>query len=166
MTPDSTSDTTLTAEPDEQEIVVTRVFDAPRERVYEAYTDPSLIPEWWGPSGIETTVDEMDVQPGGKWRYVQHMPDGSDVAFHGIYHETAAPERIDFTSEFGGAPGNVVLETVTFEEQDGRTKLTDTSVFQSVEARDATLESGMEEGTHDSMERFADLLATSEEAEQ
>lgn len=108
----------------------------------------------------------MDVQSGGTWRYVQHMPDGSEVVFHGVYHEAAAPERIDFTPEFEGAPDNVVLETVTFEEQDGKTKLTDTSVFQSVEARDAMLESGMEEGTDDSMERFANLLATSEEAEQ
>jgi len=150
----------LIAEPGKQEIVMTRLFDAPRELVFKAYTDPNLIPQWWGPKNLTTTVDKMDVREGGVWRFVQRDSEGNEYAFHGVYHAIVSPERLVYTFEFEGMPGHVLLATVTFEElNDGKTKLTDRSVFQSVEDRDGMLQSGMEEGAAESMDRFAELLA-------
>lgn len=150
----------LIAEPGKQEIVMTRLFDAPRELVFKAYTDPNLIPQWWGPKSLTTTVDKMDVKEGGVWRFVQRDAEGNEYAFHGVYHAIVSPERLVYTFEFDGIPGHVLLATVTFEElNDGKTKLTDRSVFQSVEDRDGMLKSGMEEGAAESMDRFAELLA-------
>jgi len=149
----------LIAEPGVQEIVATRVFDAPRELVFKAITDPNLIPQWWGPRSLTTTVDKMEVKPGGIWRFVQRDAGGNEYAFHGVYHGIESPDRIVYTFEFEGVPGHVLLETVTFEDQDGKTKLVDQSVFQSVEDRDGMLMSGMEEGAAETMDRFAELLA-------
>lgn len=131
---------TLTAEPGKHELVMTRVFDAPRDLVFKTYTDPALVPRWWGPEGMTTIVDAMDVRKGGIWRYVQHNAEGNEYAFNGVYHEVLAPERLIYTFEFEPMPGRVVLETITFEEQaDGTTRLIDTGVFQSVEDRDAMI---------------------------
>jgi uncharacterized protein YndB with AHSA1/START domain len=149
----------LVAEPHKQEVVVTRVFDAPRERVFKTMTDPKLIPDWWGPKYLTTTVEKMDVRPGGVWRFVQRDADGNAYAFHGVYHEVVSPERLVYTFEFEGVPGHVLLETVTFEEQNGKTKVTDQSIFQSVQDRDGMLQSGMEQGAAESEERLAALLA-------
>lgn len=151
--------TNLIAEPGKQGIVVTHVFDAPRELVFKAFTDPNLISQWWGPRRYTTTVDRMDVRQGGVWRYVQQDAEGNEYAFHGVYHDIASPERLVFTFEFEGMPGHVLLETVTLEEQEGKTRLTDSSVFQSVEDRDGMLQSGMESGASESMDRLAELLA-------
>ncbi len=151
--------TNLIAEPGKQEIVMMRVFDAPRELVFKAYTDPNLIPKWWGPSSLTTTVDKMDVRLGGVWRFVQRDADGNEYGFHGVYHESLAPERLIYTFEFEPMPGHVLLETVRFEEHDGKTKVTVTSVFQTVEDRDGMLQSGMEEGAVETWDRFAELLA-------
>ena len=151
--------TNLIAEPRKQEIVVTRVFDAPRARVFKTMTDPALIPDWWGPKYLTTTVEQMDVRPGGVWRFVQRDADGNTYAFHGVYHEVVPPERLVYTFEFEGTPGHVLLETVTFEEQNGQTKVTDQSVFQSVKDRDGMLQSGMEQGAAESEDRLAALLA-------
>jgi uncharacterized protein YndB with AHSA1/START domain len=150
---------TLTAEPGKYDIVMTRVFDAPRERVFRAYTDPELVPQWWGPRGVTTIVDEMDVRKGGRWRYIHRGADGTEYAFNGVYHEVVAPERLVYTFEFEPMPGHVLLETVTFEEQpDGTTKLIDASIFQSVADRDGMLSMGMEGGAAETMDRLADLL--------
>jgi len=152
--------TVLVAEPEKHEIIMTRIFDAPRERVFKAYTDPNLIPQWWGPKRYTTTVDKMEVKPGGIWRFVQRDESGNQFAFRGVYHEITSPERLVYTFEFEGMPGHILLATVTFEElSDGRTKLTDSSVFQSVADRDAMLRTDMEEGASESMDRFAELLA-------
>jgi len=148
----------LVAEPGKHEIVVSRVFDAPRELVFKVYTDPEAIPQWWGPRRLTTTVDQMEVKPGGIWRYIEQDADGNEFAFHGVYHGILAPEKLIYTFEFEGMPGHVALATVTFEESDGKTILTDSSVFQSVEDRDGMLSSGMEEGATELMERFAELL--------
>lgn len=151
--------TQFIAEPGRQEIVVIRVFDAPRERVFKAYTDPNSIPLWWGPEFLTTTVDKMDVRQGGIWRFVQHDVEGNEYAFHGVYHESLAPERLVLTWEYEGMPGHVLLETVTFEEHPGgRTKLTDRSVFQTQEDRDALLRAGAAEGAV-MFDRLAELLA-------
>ena len=153
------ADTKIVAEPGKQEIVLTRVLDAPRDLVFKVCTDPNLIPQWWGPSYLTTTVDKMEVRPGGVWRYVQRDPQGNEYGFHGVYHDIVSPERIVSTFEFEGVPGHVLLETVTFEEQGGKTKLTEQSVFQSVEDRDGMLQSGMESGATEMMDRLAALVA-------
>ncbi len=151
--------TTVTT-PTDREIVSERVFDAPRERVFAAYTDPELIPRWWGPRRMTTTVDRMDVRPGGAWRFVMREPDGSEQGFRGVYREVAQPERIVQTFEWEGLPGHVIVETATFEDLGGgRTKLTTTSLFHTTEERDGMLSSGMERGMTESHERLAELLA-------
>ncbi len=148
----------LTAEPGKHSIVMTRDFDAPRELVFKAITDPNLIPQWWGPRSLTTTVDKMEVRPGGIWRFVERDADGNEDAFHGVYHDITLPERLIYTFEWEGMPGHVLLETVTFKDQDGKTRLTDISVFQTVEDRDGMLQSGMEGGAAESMDRLAELL--------
>ncbi len=147
-----------TAEPGRQDIVTTRIFDAPRDLVWRAVTDPEFIPRWWGPRSLTTTVEQMDVRPGGIWRFVQRDAEGNEYAFRGVYHDITPPERLIYTFEFEGMPGHVLLETVTLEDLNGRTKMTDRSVFQTVEDRDGMLASGMEEGAAESMDRFAELL--------
>ena len=153
------SKTEYQIEPGKQEIVVTRVFDAPRDLVFKACTDPNLIASWWGPRRLTTTIDKMEVKPGGMWRFVQRDIEGHVFAFHGVYHEVTVPERCVQTFEFEGVPGHVAMDTTTFEEVDGKTKLTQQSVFQSVEDRDGMVQSGMQEGASESMDRLAELLA-------
>jgi uncharacterized protein YndB with AHSA1/START domain len=148
----------LITAPGVQEIVVTRVFDAPRERVFRAHTDPNLIAQWWGPARFTTIVDEMDARPGGSWRFINRDADGNDYAFHGVFHEIVEPERITWTFEFEGVPGHVSLETVTFEERHGKTTLTVHSVYQSVQDRDGMINAGMAEGLAESWDRLAALV--------
>ncbi len=149
------------AEPGKQEVVMSREFNAPRELIFKVFTDPTLVPKWWGPHGITTVVDQMEVRMGGIWRYVQRDEDGNEYAFHGVYHDITAPERLVYTFEFEGMPGHVVLETVTLTEQGGKTIMTDTSLFQSVDAREGMLQSGMEQGAAESWDRLEALLITS-----
>ena len=150
---------TLVAEPGQPVIVMTRTFDAPRALGYRAFTDPALIPRWWGPRRYTTTVDRMEVKMGGLWRFVQHGADG-EFAFRGVYHQTLAPERLVYTFEFEGMPGHIQLETVSLEEHDSQTTVIDCVVFQSVEDRDGMLQTGMEDGAAESWDRFAELLKT------
>lgn len=149
----------LIAEPGKHEIIMTRVFDAPRDLVFKVLTDPALIPQWWGLRNNTTIVDKMDVQAGGLWRYVQRDQQGNEFAFHGVYH-TITPEQIVDTFEFEGMPGHVLLETMTLEAPTAdTTKVTVSSVFQSVADRDGMLNSGMEQGANESYDRLAELLA-------
>jgi uncharacterized protein YndB with AHSA1/START domain len=149
------------AEPGKHEIIMSRVFDAPRELVFKTITDPKLVPQWWGPRNYTTIVDTMDVRAGGLWRYIQRDQQGNAFAFHGVYHSITAPERVIDTFEFEGMPGHVILETMTLEAQaDGKTKLTISSVFQSVADRDGMLSSGMEQGANESYDRLDELLKT------
>lgn len=141
-----------------RELVITRVFDAPRELVFKTHTDPALIPKWWGPRGFTTTVDKMEVRPDGVWRFVQRGQDGKEYAFNGVYREVVPPERLVQTFEFEGMPGHVLLQTATFEDQGRKTKLTTTALFQSVEDRDGMLKTGMKEGATETLDRFAELL--------
>jgi uncharacterized protein YndB with AHSA1/START domain len=143
----------------DREVVLTRIFDAPRELVVKAHTDPDLIPQWWGLRGNTTIVEKMDVRPGGTWRFIQRDAEGNDFAFHGEYREVVPLERLVSTFEFEGAPGHIILDTSSFEElPDGRTKLTATSLFESVRDRDGMLNSGMESGSNESWDRLAELL--------
>jgi uncharacterized protein YndB with AHSA1/START domain len=157
----SANKTNISAEPGKQEILITREFDAPRELVFKACTDPQLIPQWWGPRSLSTEVDQMDVRPGGQWRFINRDAGGNAYAFHGVYHEVLAPGRIIDTFEFEGLPetGHVTLETMKLEAlPGGRTKLTAQSVFQSVADRDGMLQGGMEAGVNDTYDRLAELL--------
>jgi uncharacterized protein YndB with AHSA1/START domain len=147
----------FTAEPGSLEIVTTYTFDAPRERVFEAYNDPELTGQWWVPAGSGLTVDKSDVKTGGSWRYVMGGGDQT-FSFRGVYHRVTAPEQLVFTWQYEDAP-TVILQTVTFEETpDGKTKVTDQGVFQSVEDRDGMLQSGMGEGSVPMFDRLAKLL--------
>lgn len=138
---------------------MTRIFDAPRELVFRAYTDPELIPRWWGLRGNTTTVEKMDLRPGGTWRFIQRDAEGNEFAFKGEYREIVPPQRLVNTFEFEGMPGHVILDTSVFEElPDGRTKLTATSLFKTVEDRDGMLNSGMEGGSNESWDRLSELL--------
>jgi uncharacterized protein YndB with AHSA1/START domain len=137
---------------------MTRVFEAPRELVFRAYTDPALIPKWWGPRGSQTRVDKMEVRASGVWRFVQHGPDGKEYAFNGVFREIVPPERLVQTFEFEGMPGHVLLQTVTFEDQGEKTKLTVAALFQSMEDRDGMLKTGMKEGATETLDRLAELL--------
>jgi uncharacterized protein YndB with AHSA1/START domain len=146
--------------PGDRDIRVERVFDAPRERVFATYTDPALIPEWWGPYDTITIVDTMDVRPGGAWRFVVRGADGSETAFRGTYREVVPPERIAQTFEWEGMPGHVSVESATFEDLgDGRTKVVTTSLFHTPEERDGMMASGMEGGLNQSYARLDALLA-------
>ena len=147
--------------PTDREIQIERWFDAPRERVFAVYTDPALIPEWWGPQGVTTIVDEMDPRTGGRWRLICRNADGSEDAFRGAYREVTAPERISQTFEWEGMPGYVSLETATFEDHGERTKVKTVSVFYSQEERDGMLGSGMEGGMNETYDRFDEVLARS-----
>ncbi len=152
-----TQSTTVKARSD-REIVSERVFDAPRERVFEAFTDPELIPEWWGPRNVTTTVDKMDVRPGGDWRFVCQSSDGNTDGFRGTYREITPPERVVQTFEWEGMPGHVIVETATFEDLGERTKVTNVSLFHTTEERDGMLAAGMEGGLTESYERLDELL--------
>ncbi len=153
--------TRLVAEPGKQEIVITRLFEASRDRLFKALTNPSLIPQWCGgPGHPNTVVDQMEVRPGGawRWRFIDRETQGSGVGLHGVYHEVMPPERLVYTFEFEGVPGHVLLRTVSLEDRNGKTLLTEQSVFQSVEDRDGMLQSGIKEGTGASWDRLEALL--------
>jgi uncharacterized protein YndB with AHSA1/START domain len=143
----------------EREIEMTRIFAAPRELVFEAYTDPGHIPHWWGPCSVTTRVESMDVRPGGRWRFIQRYPDGAEYAFFGEYREVAPPERLVSTFEFEGVPGLVMVDTLTLREADGKTMLTVISRFASREERDRMRESGLHDGAAEMWDRLAEHLA-------
>jgi len=152
------SKTSIVAEPNKQEVIISRTFEAPRELVFRMWTDAAYIPDWWGPSSMTTIVDSLDAKKGGIWRYVQRDPAGNEYAHNGVFHEVTSPERLINTYEFEGVPA-VGLVKVTFEElSGGRTKLTEISLYPSVEIRDGVLQSGMTEGAIELMDRFAVLL--------
>jgi uncharacterized protein YndB with AHSA1/START domain len=140
-----------------------RTFDAPRDRVWKAFTDPEAIPHWWGKHGTTTIVEEMDVRPGGKWRYVNRADDREEVAFYGEYLEVDPPQGFKWTFMFDvegvGPMGGP--ETYTFEEIDGRTKVVSTGHMGSVEVLEGALSTGMVEGGLETWDRLAALLAKS-----
>ena len=155
---EKTSGSTTFTTPSDREIRMTRVFNAPRERVFQAHTDRQHVPHWWGQRNSTTIVDVMDVRPGGAWRFVQRDPEGNEYGFRGEYREVVPPERLVYTFEFEGMPGHILVETVTFEEHDGKSTITSTAVFDSTEDRDGMLESGMEAGANESWDRLAELI--------
>ncbi|HYT99726.1 MAG TPA: SRPBCC family protein [Gemmatimonadales bacterium] len=149
--------------PSDREIAMTRVFDAPRTLVFDAHTKPDLVRLWLlGPPGWSMPVCEMDVRVGGTYRWVwRHDRDGTTMGMGGVYREIVKPERLVTTERFDEAwyPGEA-LNTLVLVEQGGRTTLTQTMRYESQEARDAVLKSGMEKGVAASYDRLADLLAS------
>jgi uncharacterized protein YndB with AHSA1/START domain len=153
------SKTMITAESGIPQIIITREFDAPRDLVFRAHTDPDLLVQWLGPRDLALTIDRYEVRNGGTWRYVNTDADGNEYGFHGVFHGDPSPDAIVQTFEFEGVPGHVCLQTAAFAERGGKTLVRTVSAFQSVEDRDAMVASGMERGVHDSGERLAELLA-------
>ena len=138
-----------------------RTFDAPRAQVWKAFTDPEIVPRWWGPHGTTTTVVEMDVRPGGAWRYVSSAPDRDDVAFFGEYLEIDPPRTIKWTFLFDvegmGPQGGP--ETFTFEDLGAKTRVTSVGHMGSAEAIDGALATGMVGGAIETWDRLASVLA-------
>jgi uncharacterized protein YndB with AHSA1/START domain len=153
----SSGPTTLTLPTDEQ-ILITREFDASKELVYRAWTTPELVKRWWHANRGEATVAEIDLRVGGKWRYVMISHDGVEVGFHGEYREIVPNERIVSTEVYEGLPEGVseedaaTVNTATFIETDGRTTLTLLIEATSKVSRDAIIDSGMEDGLHDALD--------------
>ena len=152
---------TMTVYSDGTDLVYERTFDAPRELVWKAFMDPDLVPRWWGPHGTSTTVVEMDVRVGGKWRDISRAADRDDVAFYGQYVEIEPPSRFTWTFLFDvegmGEQGGP--ETFTFDDVDGKKKLTARSHFSSVEEIEGALASGMIGGAVETWDRLEALLA-------
>lgn len=146
--------------PSDTEIRMTREFDAPAALVFEASTRPEHIRRWWGLRDHEMTVCDIDLRPGGAWRWVLRDREGNEVGFHGVYQEIDRPGRIVHTECFDPAPDDESLVTVTFDERDGRTLMTSTSRYSSKEVRDMVIRSGMESGAAESLDRLAELVAT------
>jgi uncharacterized protein YndB with AHSA1/START domain len=147
--------------PSDREIVMTRVFDAPRDLVFEAHTSCEHLSNWWGPRKYEFASCEIDFRPGGTWRIVHRAEGEEDQGFRGEFREIVRPERIVWTFEWEGMPGHISVDTLTFEEHDGKTTITARSVFDSVEDRDGMLQSGMEEGaaeTYDRLDEYLEVL--------
>ena len=146
----------------EREIVITRVFDAPRELVFRAWTDPKHMERWWGPKGFTNTVEQMDVRPGGAWRIVMHAPDGGSYPAQGVYSEIVPPERLVFTNNAVDKDGNSIIDgftTVTFADQDGKTKLTLHTRGVAMVGYAANYLKGMEMGWTQSLEKLGEELA-------
>jgi uncharacterized protein YndB with AHSA1/START domain len=152
---------TTTVFSDGGDLVFERVFDAPREQVWKAFTDPELIPRWWGPHGTMTKVLEMDVRPGGTWRYANSAPDREDVVFYGEYLEVTPPEGYKWTFMFDveGVGPQGGPETFILEELDGKTKVTSIGHMGSEEVLEAALATGMVRGGIETWDRLATLLA-------
>lgn len=140
-------------------IDMSREFDAPRDLVFKAYTDPELLVQWLGPRKYKMTVESWDVRDGGKWRYVNTDDDGNAWGFHGVFHGDQTPDGMLQTFEFEGSPGNVSLESLVFEDEDGKTVIRNHSVYQSVQARDAMIASGMEGGVNEGFDRLDELIS-------
>jgi len=145
--------------PTDREIVLTRIFDAPRAMVFDAFTKPELLKRWFGPRGWSLDVCEVDLKVGGKWRFVMRGLDGTSMGMGGVYLEIAPPERLVSTESFDDHPGESVVTTVLVEER-GKTTMTGTLLYQSKEIRDAVIKSGMEHGAGESYDRLAELIAS------
>jgi len=146
--------------PSDREILMTRVFDAPRHLVFEAFTRPELLKRWFGPRGHNLTVCEVDFRVGGRWRFVIRDPDGNDMGMRGVYREIDAPVRIVHTESFdGSSDGREAIVTTVFTQQGGKTTVRITVLSPSKAVRDAVIASGMEHGAAETYDKLAELLA-------
>ncbi|MDD7940739.1 SRPBCC family protein [Actinomycetospora lutea] len=155
----TTRETTITADPEAPTVVITREFDAPRENVFRAHVEPDLVKRWLGPRDLTMEIDTYDARTGGSYRYT-HRDDSGEYTFFGSFHEVRPSERIVQTFTYEGFPDSVTLETMTFIDLgDGRTRLEGLSLFESLEARDGMIASGMEVGVNEGYEKLDELLA-------
>ena len=143
--------------PTDREIVMTRVFDAPRHLVFDAFTKPELLKRWFGPRGWSLVVCEVDLKVGGTFRFVLRGPDGTEMGMRGVYREIVPPERSVHMESFDDYPGESQV-TAVFVEKGGKTTLTATVLYPSKEVRDAVIRSGMEHGAAESYDKLAELL--------
>jgi uncharacterized protein YndB with AHSA1/START domain len=144
--------------PSDREIHIVRIFNAPRERVWKALTDPALVAQWWG-RGNKLVVERMELHKGGHWRFVEHSPEGVH-GFEGRFREVTPPERVVQTFEWDGMPGHVAVQTMVLTDLGGgRTQLVSLSLFHTTEERDGMLHSGMEQGLNQSYQALDKLLA-------
>lgn len=158
MTTTAKAAATTYTTPSDLEIVVTRIVDAPRRLVFEAHTNPAHVPHWMlGPSGWTMPVCEIDLRPGGAWHFVWRGSDGAEMAMHGVYQEIVPHERVVSTESWGGDWADT-LNTLTLSEKNGRTTITQHTRYQSKEARDAALKTGMLEGMSQTYDRLAEYL--------
>lgn len=144
--------------PTDREVVMTRVFDAPRSMVFDAFSKPELLKRWFGPRGWDLVVCEVDLKVGGGFRFVLRGPDGKDMGMRGVYREIVPPERSVHMETFDDYPGEAQV-TAVFVEQGGQTTFTARVLYASPEIRDAVIQSGMEHGAAESYDRLAELLA-------
>jgi uncharacterized protein YndB with AHSA1/START domain len=144
--------------PTDREIVLTRVFDAPRNLVFDAFSKPELLKRWFGPRGWSLVVCDVDLRVGGGFRFVMRSPDGKDMGMRGTYRELAPPDRSVHMESFDDYPGESQV-TAAFVEKDGKTTLTATILYPSKEIRDIVIKSGMEYGAAESYDKLAELLA-------
>jgi uncharacterized protein YndB with AHSA1/START domain len=151
-------ETELVVDPAIPTIVVTREFEAPPARVFRAWTDPELVVRWLGPRDLTLRIDQLDARTGGTYRYC-HSDGTEEYGFYGVFHEVRPDERIVQTFSFDGAPDEVMLETIVFEDLGGRTRVVSTSVSDSLAARDQAVAAGMEHGVRESYERLDEVLA-------
>ena len=155
----TTRETTITADPAAPTVVITREFDAPRENVFRAHVEPDLVKRWLGPRDLTMEIDTYDARTGGAYRYTHRDP-GGEYTFFGSFHEVRPSERIVQTFTYEGFPDSVTLETMTFIDLgNGRTRLEGLSLFESIEARDGMVASGMEIGVNEGYEKLDELLA-------
>ena len=153
-----TTKATIT-KPSDREIRIERIFNAPRDRVWKAMTDPKLVAQWWG-RGNKLVIERFEVKRGGHWRCVEHSDHG-EHGFEGRFREVTPPERIVQTFEWDGMPGHVAVETMTLEDLgDDRTRLVTTSLFHTTQERDGMLQSGMEGGLNESYAALDKVLAS------
>lgn len=156
----ATNETTITVDSKVPMVRITREFDAPREKVFRAHTDPELVKQWLGPRRLKMDIDHYDCRTGGSYRYVHSGDDGVEHWFHGSFHEVRPNEVIVQTFTYEPFPDQVALERCEFEDLGGgRTRLTATSLVDSFEARDGFVASGMEYGVREGYERLDELLA-------
>ena len=146
--------------PTDEQILITREFDAPKDLVFKAYTTPELVRRWWHAKRGEMTVAEIDLRVGGRWRYVMVTPDGFEVGFNGEFREIVPNERLVTTEVYEGMPDAQALDTVTFAEVDGRTTLTILVEHTSKAHRDAHIDSGMEDGLQDALDLLEELAVS------
>ncbi len=161
MTSLSTPTLTVTLHSD-REVILEREFDAPRELVFDAFSKPEHVAHWWGQQGSTMPICEMDFRPGGAWRFVEQAADGNQYGFRGEYREIVRPDRIVWTFEYEGLPGHISVDSLVFEEIEHgqRTRITSTTVFDSLADRDGMIQSGMAQGASESYERMANYLRT------
>jgi uncharacterized protein YndB with AHSA1/START domain len=157
MTTSGTAKVTL---PADEQILITREFNAPKHLVYKAWTTPDLVRRWWNAKRGEVTTCEIDLRVGGTWRYVMVTPDGMEVGFHGEFREIVPNERIVSTEVFEGMPDAAALNTLTLAEEDGRTTLTILLEHSSKEHRDGHINSGMEAGMQDAMDLLEEVAVS------